>query len=80
MHTDSSEAPNFNLPQELESQNSPHKMRTVAEAGRDKILFKESVDVSCNLIGRDFPEEEHILSSKDISTVNKKFIQLLLMF
>ena len=43
-------------------------MRSTAEPGRDKILFKECQG-TCNLIGRDFPEEEHLLSSKDISSV-----------
>jgi hypothetical protein len=73
VHTDSSEAPNFNLPHELESpkSHSSHNMRSTAEAGRNKILFKEC-QVACNLIGRDFPEEEHLLSSIDVSSVRKR--------
>lgn len=80
MHSDSSEAPNFNLAHVQEFDHSPSKMRSVAEAGRGKISFKMVEESACNLIGRDFPEEEFLLSSRDISTVNKDSKSVLIFF
>lgn len=82
IHTDSSEAPNFNLPQELESpkSHSSHNMRSTAEPGRDKILFKECQEDTCNLIGRDFPQEEYLLSSKDVSSVRQNNLFIISFF
>ena len=71
--SDSSDAPNFSLSEDFDGSpsqsHSSHKHRVVAEAGRDKIVFKNCSEGFCNLIGREFPEDEHVLSSNDVLTV-----------
>lgn len=70
-YSDSSDAPDFSLPNKSASP-APLHARVTVEPGRGKIVFKaerEQLHV-CNLIGRDFGDDEHILSSRDITTVN----------
>ena len=82
--SDSSEAPDFNSTsshaqtiqfgdheqQQQAQQSAKHQSKLLsAEPGRGKIVF-ERVGPLCNLIGREFPQEEHVLSSSDISSVN----------
>lgn len=82
VHSDTSEAPDFDLPIKNDTDMAAAvKLKTGVEIGRDKIVFKEvsggnENNVSCNLIGREFPEIEHVLTSKDISTVKQLIIYL----
>ena len=74
----SSEAPDFDDLNDLPSQTSKSQSietsekRSIPEPGRGKIIFKASGEFdgnTCTLIGRDYPEDEHVLSKKDITTV-----------
>lgn len=77
--SDSSDAPDFNRSQTIQfgdqedhqQQQNLAKQQSkllMAEPGRGKIIFKR-IEPFCRLIGREFPKEEHVLSSSDISTV-----------
>ena len=88
----SSEAPDFDnlddipIPSQasnLQMQNTTEtsEKRSNPEPGRGKIAFKnvDEFGSNCTLIGRDYPEEEHVLTKKDISTVRNVFMLLLLL-
>ena len=81
--TDSSDAPNFNETTVTNPSPNNHKSRIIVEEGRDKVVFNEVSECVCNLIGRDFTEDEHILESRDISTVtsiNYDYAHVILLF
>ena len=69
--SDSSEAPDFSIPPNEEAGPAEiSKMKIIAEPGKDRIIFdKITPSNTCNLIGRDFPSDEHVLSVSDISSV-----------
>lgn len=89
--SDSSEAPDFNPSsrsqtiqfgdqEDHQQQHNLAKQQSkllMAEPGRGKIIF-ERVESFCNLIGREFPKEEHVLSPSDISTVRALELYLIL--
>lgn len=72
--SESSDAPDFDAPTvhfgNLDLQLSPKQQGKLllAEPGRGKINFGK-IHPFCNLIGRDFPQDEHVLSASDISSV-----------
>lgn len=86
--SDSSDAPDFNAPSiygqtiQFGDLDDQHELLSkqqgkllLAEPGRGKIVFVK-VGTFCKLIGREFPQDEQVLSASDISTVNTS--QLLL--
>lgn len=53
--------------------------RLIAEPGRGREIMSDKNVESCNLLGRDFPVDEHLLSNKDISIVISKLFYIFLL-
>ena len=88
LDSDSSDAPDFGTPSihshndqsrdhrdQLNSSSPKHQSKILAaEPGKGKIVFGR-VEPFCTLIGREFPEDEHVLSISNISTVKLKLFK-----